>query len=230
MTSSRQHVNIPGVDTATVSTRIPPVRGRTGDATVQDLRVDAITHTLQTIEYAHHEIHGGSSFTAYYTRTTAATSGHRSGLYIQTPAAGGKLLHIVAQFSASTAANYSICEAPTIAANVGTHGGVIYNRYRDHAGTSGCFDNATVAAVNKFTTLTEAQIAADGTWAVGTLLRTAPLTVGSGPKPAGGAGRDSQEYILKAATQYVFLITNTSADANAHHILIDWYEHANKAA
>jgi hypothetical protein len=82
--------------------------------------------------------------------------------------------------------------------------------------------------VNKFTTLTEAQIAGDGTWATGTVLRTEPLTVGAGPKPVGGDTRATEEYILKANTKYVFLLTNTAASANTHTILIDWYEHTNK--
>ena len=176
------------------------------------------------IDFAHAEIHEGDSFTAFYSRTTAATNGHRSGLYIKTPAAP-KRCHAIVQFSCSTAATYSICELPTIAANIGTHANVIYNRYRDSNNTSGCFDNATVPAVNKYTTLTEVQIAADVTWGTGTVIRSAPLAVGSGPKPAGGSSRDSQEYILKANTAYVFLITNTTADANVHHILLDWYSH-----
>jgi hypothetical protein len=177
-----------------------------------------------TIDFAHQEIHEGDSYSAYYTLTTAATTGHRTGLYIKTPtAASGKRIHITASFSASTAANYSICEAPTIASNVGTHANAIINRYRDSTHESGCYDNATTPAVNKFTTLTEAQIAADGTWALGTVIRTEPLRVGDAPKPAGGSSRDSQEYILKANTKYVFLLTNTASSANTHFILVDWY-------
>ena len=202
---------------------------KTGDNTFQAPRLDTITHVLSVIEYGHHEIHGGSSFTAHYALTTAATNGHRSGLYIKTPLTA-PLVHAIIQFSASTAAIYTLCEAPTIAANVGTHANVIFNRYRDSATLSGCFDNAAAPAVNKFTTLTEAQIAADATWATGTILRTAPLVMGAAPKAAGGATRETQEYILKANTKYVFLITNTAADANAHHILVDWYEHTNRSA
>ena len=188
---------------------------------------DGITRALVSIDYGHHEIHGGSSFTAFYTVTTAATDAHRSGLYIKTPASASGLCHAIISFAASTAATFSICEAPTIAANVGTHAVLIRNRYRDSATASGCKDNATSPAANKYTTLTEAQIAADGTWALGAVIRSEPLTVGAGPKPAGGSSRDSEEYILKANTAYVFLITNTAASANTHFILADWYEHIN---
>ena len=133
---------------------------------------------------------------------------------------------MVVSFSASTAANFLICEAPTIAANTGTaHAQTIYNRDRNSSNASVCFDNATAPAVNKFTTLAEAAIAGDGTWATGAVIRTEPLVAGAGPKPAGGSGRDAQEYLLLDNTAYVFFITNTVALANTHHILLDWYEH-----
>jgi len=210
-------------ETAAVLNRVI-IAGDVGGTTYRNVTLDDLTSALPTLDFPHHEIHEGDSFSCYYTRVTASTNGHRSGLYIKTPIAPAGC-HMVAQFSASTAATYSICEAPTIAANIGTHANVIYNRYRDSTNTSGCFSNATIPVVNNFTTLTEVQIAADGTWATGTVIRSAPLSAGTGPKPAGGSTRESQEYILKANTAYVFLLTNTSADANTHHILVDWYEH-----
>jgi len=197
------------------------------DGGIYPLEIDPITRALNVIETDHHQIHEGVLFTAYYTVTTASTNGHRSGLFIKTPPASENSVrcHLIAAFASSTAATLSVCEAPTIAANVGTHTSLIYNRFRDASNISKCLNNATTPVPGYITTLTEAQIAADGTWATGTILRTEPLTVGTGPKPAGGSARGEQEYILKADTKYVFLLTNTSADANTHHILIDWYEH-----
>ena len=190
--------------------------------------VDGMTTALKTISYEHHEIHSGSSFHAYYNITTAATSGHQSGLYIKTPAAGGKLCHLIVAFQASVAADMSVCEAPVIAANTGTaHGVTIFNHYRDSIKASGCFDNATSPAVNKVTNLAEAAFNGDATWTTGTVIMKEPLVVGSGPKPAGGNTRGTQEWILKANTAYVFMITNTVATANVHHISLDWYEHTN---
>lgn len=191
------------------------------------LEIDPINRGLHVIESEHHEIHEATSFSAYYTVTTAATDGHRSGLYIKTPPSSENTnrCHAIISFAASTAANLSICEGVTIAANVGTHTGTIINRFRDASRVSGCFNNATVPSKGYFTTLTEAQIAADGTWATGTIIRAEPIRVGEGPKPAGGSSRGIQEYILKSNTAYVFLLTNTAASANTHYILVDWYEH-----
>lgn len=196
------------------------VYGKNGDE-YHPLLIDNLSKSQVIIDVGHYYIHEGDSFTAYYTVTTAATNGHRSGLYLKTPSESPSVKLIVS-FSASTAAIFSICEAPTIAANTGTHNNAIYNRCRDSIKISHLLDNSTTPLVNKVTTLTEAQIAGDGTWATGTVIRTEPLVAGADPKPAGGSGSDAQEYILKSNTKYVFLLTNTVALANTHHILIDW--------
>ena len=189
--------------------------------------VEGITLAQPIIEYAHHEVHGGSSFSTEYYRTTAATINHRTAIYLQTGPKGAALCHLIVQFSASFAAIYSVHEDITLTANIGTHGVAIYNRYRDSVKTSTVWDNATVPVVNKVTTLTETQIAAGG-FAAGTILRTAPLVAGSGPKAAGGSARGSQEYILGGGKKYIFMITNSGNNANVHHILLDWYEHTNR--
>ena len=187
--------------------------------------VDLDTHAVYTLTYAHHEIHAGSSFTTFYALTTAATDAHRTGIYIKTPV--DKEIHLVATFSCSTAANATILEAPTLDANEGTHTLAILNRNRSNTATSLIRNNATAQAAGYVTTLTEAQIASINLTG-GTALCAYPLVAGAGPKPAGGTTRDTQEWILKKDTKYVFLITNTAASANAHLIMLDWYEHTYK--
>ena len=189
------------------------------------LHLDGMTHILEVISDEHHETHNGHAFSASYAITTAATDGHRSGLYIKTPTSDEATLHMIFIISSSTAANFSICEAPTIAVNTGSHGVAIYNRFRDHINTSKGQDNATSSGLNKVTTLSEAQISGDGSWALGTVLQNRPLEAGSGPKPAGGTTRGTQEWLLKANTAYVLLLTNTAALANAHYMEFEWYEH-----
>lgn len=200
------------------------VLGETAGKRYYPFRIDPDSHSISVIEHNVSVLHEGEVFSAYYTVTTAATNGHRSGIFIKT-ARGPVKTHLIASFTASTAAISSICEAVTIAANTGTHGVSVYNRARDSSVVCGCFDNATTPARNKITTLTEAQIAADGTWATGTVIRQEPLETGVGPKPSGGANRATAEYVLKPDTKYVFLITNTVATANTHFIYIDWHEH-----
>ncbi|KKM23843.1 hypothetical protein LCGC14_1611070 [marine sediment metagenome] len=197
--------------------------GKTGDATFQVPIIDSSSRHLVALTDGEHEIHDGRAFTAFFAITTAGTNGHRSGIYIKTPATPD--IHMLFSGSSSTAANITISEAPTIAANTGTAAGVIFNRKRESANTSSVFDNATTPAENKFTTINESQFAGDGTWNTGTILRQQPLSIGVGPRPAGGDSRDQAEYVLKPNTKYVLLITNTAASANDHLVQLDWYEH-----
>lgn len=187
--------------------------------------VDLDTHAVYTMDYEHHEIHAGSSFTTFYALTTAATDAHRTGIYIRTPV--DKEIHMVATFACSTAATATILEAPTLDANEGTHTLAILNRNRASSATSLIRNNATAQAAGYITTLTEAQIA-NINLTGGTALHTYPLVAGSGPKPDGGAARGEQEWVLKKDTKYVFYITNTAASANNHLIMLDWYEHTYK--
>jgi hypothetical protein len=186
------------------------------------VKVDGSTGGICTVSYEHHEVHGGSSFAVFYAVTTAATDGHRTGIYLKTPAV--KEVHMVASFSASTAAKATVLEGPTLDVNEGTHTLAILNRNRNSASTSGVKNNATTPAAGYVTSLTEAQIAAINLTG-GTTLHEYPLVAGAGPKPDGGAARDTQEWILKKDTAYLFMITNTAASANDHLLLLDWYEH-----
>ncbi len=204
------------------------ILGKTGNDTYQVPRIDPNTHAIETIENEHYEIHGGSSFTAYYTRTTDATDVHRSAIYLLTPVCCPDL-HLVIHFSASFAAFFTICEGATIDINTGTNGVTILNRNRNSIKTSKARDNATAHTVNAITTFTEVQIAA-ANFVCGTTIRTEPIIAGGGPKPAGGEYRGVQEYILKRNTPYIFLLTNVGANANVHHIHIDWYEIEPKGA
>jgi len=198
---------------------------KTGDDTYQVPRLDPITHASMMIDYEHHEIHNGTSFTAYYTRTTAATDAHRSAIYLLTPTSPE--LHMIISFAGSAASFFTICEGVTIDLNEGTNGVEIINRDRNSNKISGAMDNATAHTTNKVTTFDETELAA-ANFTAGTIIRTEPIAIGTGPKPAGGDFRGAQEYILMRNTPYVFLLTNLGANANVHHIFIDWYEHTPK--
>jgi len=170
-----------------------------------------------------YQIEEGNVFSAYYTVTTAETDALRTAIYMKMPAATTKI-YCVPSFSASGAAKAEICEAPTVAADTGTaHTQVIYNRNRNSSATSLVLDNDNPQVVNKFTGLAEAAIAGDGTWATGTIVRSETLVAGAAPRALGGVAGE-QPYLLKAATAYVFLITNVGATANIHKIYVDWVE------
>lgn len=175
-----------------------------------------------TIDHNHAHVHDGQAFTSSYTRITASTDKHRSGIFIETPA--NKEIHAYPSFSCSAAAKFEICEDITINANAGNHGVEIFNRNRSCCNISSLVkDNYATPVANKITTFDETAIAT-GSYASGTVIRSEPLEVGVGPKPIGGKHSALTGFILKKAAKYLFLITNTAQNANVHNVILDWYE------
>lgn len=185
---------------------------------------DQLTGILVRIASEHHHIHTEETFHAFYNRTTAATDAHRSGIFFRIPVfTVAKQIHMVFSFGASTAAFYSLHEDCEVDLNEGTHGVSIFNRDRSSLNESKLFDNSVPMIQNKLTTFTEVQLAAAG-FNPGTIFSQEAIQSGAGPKPAGGLSRGQQEFLLKSDTNYMALITNTAASANAHTIVLDWYE------
>ena len=189
-------------------------------------RIDQSTHATITIENEHHEIHGGLSFTAHFDNTTASTNDHRSAIGLNVLNAT-KWPHLIIAFSASSPAELTVLEAPTIDLAAGTEI-VIYNRNRNSTIVSTILDLANPQVAGKVTTYTEAQLAA-ANLAGGTTIMHYFLVGGEGPKAAGGVGRGAQEWILDQGAKYLFIMQNIGANANLHEIHLDWYEHADLA-
>ncbi len=185
------------------------IQGRHGSASgnFADARIDASTFSIQTIDYAHHEIHGGSS---YHLELTTAALGDETNDHLQisfTTPNTAKWIHMIAAAYGSGQYNYSVREAPT-AAPVGGDAVVPRNRNRNSADAS-----TTVTPISGGS-------AATG----GTLLINHDL--GSGNARA-GESRDNQEWVLKQDTMYVFRLYATSGIQAV--LSLDWYEHTDKA-
>ena len=192
----------------------------------RDLRMDMSTHSLQVIDYAHHEIHAGSSFHAEYSVTTANTDDHRTGILFKTPATT-KYAHMVITVSATGAAEAIINEAPTLGAPTAGSDTAIYNRNRNSTKTSTLQSLEGTPTVGSLTKAIETEMG-NLTISAGTELEHLFLAAGTGPKPLGGVSRGQQEWILKANTIYLIYLINTGASANTHYVGVDWYEHTDK--
>ena len=204
--------------------------GSTSGTSYQVPGIDVATRAILTIGYEHHEIHAGSSYTAHFDNTTALSDDDVTAIGFTTPNSP-KWLHIVAQATASSPAEFFILEAPTYLVSKGNHI-TIFNRDRNSSKTSKAIslgDDAPLAAtVGLATTYIEAEWNA-ATIASGTVIDHILLAGGEGPKAAGGSSRGSQEWILKSNTAYFFYLQNIGANTNLHEIHLDWYEHTNKA-
>ena len=180
-------------------------RWGSGAGELDDVRIDASTNSLQTVDYEHHEIHSGSSFTASY--QVEAANGANADILIVTPDST-KEVHFIYEVDVEAEAQLYIYEAPT--ATAAANPIVAYNRNR--TGTPGA---ATVVLTHTPTSITA------GT----TIIRSHHLGAG---KAFGGGARAGHEFVLKLNTKYLFRLTNLTVNTNWFNIVLDWYEHTPK--
>lgn len=180
--------------------------GKTGDTTFQTPRIDTATHSLQTIDYAHHEVHAGSSF--YYHDVIALGNGATQYYLITTPNTTA-WAHFGCEIIYGDAAG--ITEIFEAGDRVGTTAQTVFNRDRN---------SLTAATVTVHKDISAGT--GDGT-------KIFYKRVGTG-KTDGGAIGTAEERILKQNTKYLLKLTNTSTGTNNTTVILRWYEHTNKTA
>ena len=201
------------------------IRGyRSSDATAQPLRLDKATNSIQTIDYEHHEIHAGSAFTCHFSQTSPTAVGEMTMIAFNTPNTT-KWIHILAAFSSTAASTAAIYEVADLDVDEGTDL-TIYNHDRNSTTPSVVSTIETTPEAGKATSYTVAQ-AAGATLSTAIPLYLRYLGAALAGADTGGETRANNEFILKQATQYAFVITNTTADDNTHNIVLNWYEHTN---
>ena len=177
--------------------------------------LDGMSDALQVIDYAHHEIHGGSSF--HVQNYTA--SGTSISISFATPA-GTKRAHMIFSFASESKAHLTIAEGATWTTNTGT---VVVPTNQLRAAAPG----ASVLLEDKTSTPAWAAngVLTDATAvAAGTALRTVYVW---GDKKVGGGGQHDAEIILKPDETYTMTL---SSDDGAKGLVLhlDWYEHTDK--
>jgi hypothetical protein len=199
---------------------------RSSDATYQPLRLDKATNSIQIIDYAHHEIHAGSSFTCHYSQTAPTNVGEMTMIAFNTPDST-TYLHMFAEASSTAASTFSIYEVADLDVDEGTQL-TIYNRDRNSSTLSTVTIIETTPVANKATSYSVVQ-AAGATLSTAIPIYVKYLGAAAAGADTSGETRDSHEFILKRNTQYAFVIANTTDDTNTHNIILNWYEHANIA-
>lgn len=180
--------------------------GRISDTEERVARLDASTHTLQTIDYAHHEIHSGSHFKAGYQDTTMATADTIELLFV-TPDTT-EWAHWVLTAQATGAVVVELYEDTEVSAN-GTAVGV-RNRNRNVSGgnTTLVYHTPTITADG--TKLVEKWVGSEG-W----------------KEDLSGSTRGNSEFMLKQGSNYLIRLTAVSDDIKGA-VGGDWYEHTDK--
>ena len=181
--------------------------GMTGNTTRRAPRIDASTHTLQTIDYAHHEIHSGSAF--FYTdKVTINAAGTQ--VYLITTPNTTKWAHFTFLASGSAITQIDFYEG---ADRTGTTAQTVFNHDRNSATTA--------------TVVVHKDISAGST--DGTLIWTRLSGSATAQSRTGDEAEHGAEIILKQNTKYLLRITS-STNSNLTNLKLDWYEHTNKTA
>jgi hypothetical protein len=180
------------------------ILGKTSDTTTQVPRIDIATHSLQTIEYEHHEIHAGSHY--FICDYDSSIANNETIEFVLTTPDTTSWTHMSLDFSSILGVSLEVYEGAS--AIVGGTSVTAINNNRNSANTSG------------MTILKDPTSITDGTRIAGFL---------AGANRTGGFQQRDREIILKQNTTYLFRFTSL-ANSNAISFCGEWYEHTNKIA
>ena len=187
-----------------------PVQITDGERTIT---IDKMTHALNTIDYAHHEMHAGSSYRASVAGS-AVGNGNSLALEILTPAAGSKQLHLTGEVTTENAADFVFLELVEISAN----GSAV----TPHNANRNFGDGSTVQATLKDSTVVTTNAVTLDSRHIGAA-STSPSRAG-----LGGGIASRGEWILRENTWYQLKLTNISGASQDMHLAVEWYEHTPK--
>ena len=205
------------------SWKLLTARWGSGAGETDEVRIDASTNALESIDYAHHEVHSGSSFACHF-NNDVTNIGEMTAIAFNTPDTT-KWPHLIIEAGSTGACYVALYENTSIDVDEGTQL-TIYNRNRNSATAATILSIETVPVVNKATSFNEGQAAAANITVTTELARN---YLGAGEKKTvGGGARGSQEWVLDQANQYCVLMYSLTNDDATHNITLDWYEHANR--
>lgn len=181
----------------------------TDEDTGRTAALDDATDAIIAIDYAHHEVHGGSHF-VYSETDPDLDAAAVIEVRIVTPNTT-KWAHLVPYISGALHTKLEIFETCTHTAGAGL---TAYNSNRNSVTTP---------------TLTLNRSADDN--ADGTLIFSTEFGIdtggGANRVTGGGSSRGDAEWILKQNTVYLVRVTSLTAD-NVVSLALEWYEHTDK--
>ena len=175
------------------------------DYVVGNSGIDAATETQQTIDYSHHEIHGGSHyFLSNYTTLDLASS-VVFGVIVPDVT---KWPHMLFDFQCTGETEFEIYETASFTSGTTV---TAINNDRNSANTSNLDIRQDPTVVS-----------------MGSLIAAQLVGVAQNPtRGVGGIARRDDEIILKQNTKYIFQFTSGN-DSNNISYRAYWYEHTNK--
>jgi hypothetical protein len=186
---------------------------------IRPARLDFTTHTLQTIEYEHHEIHSGSMFFVMYSVTSVGAMTTPDDTITLTWTTGnttGKYSHFEFVAEGPSGGRVRLIEAPSGGAASPTGQITILNH---RLASTSASEWASTVAVN--------QVDYDATLATGgTTLWDSYIAGATTGQTGSGLHAKRDELILKANTKYQLSLYSTATTAG--YLYLNWYEHTDK--
>jgi hypothetical protein len=170
-------------------------------------QIDSATWARMTIDYAHHEIHAGSSFTVADTLACDTTT---VKWQITTPNTT-KYAHLIFTLTSTGEATFLVTEGSDR-----TDGTALAELNRNRTGTP------TAATV--IVTRTPTGGTTDGATSLFSMRNG--ITQQGGKSQEGGNARATNEWVLAPNTKYVVAITTYAAVYAT--MILDWYEHTDR--
>ena len=168
---------------------------------------DSITGAYTIIDYAHHEVHGGSAYWAANNATIG--NGELNTVALTTPNIR-KWAHLLLEISSTQTATFDILEDVTSFAGGAAFIPLNFNRNSDNT--------SELTALVGDTTGADPVVPTGGTTIWSETLGTRGIAT---------SRTNASELILKQNSKYLFRITN-GVTTNNCTILLNWYEHTNK--
>ncbi len=193
--------------------------------------IDAVSLALIGISLEHSRVHQGVMFHAHHESNPASlptNAGEETAIGFRTPAAAISRIHMIIDVRADEESVWELREDPTVVLNQGTRSQP-RNRFRDSSISSllNDLETNTPNGVSTFD-VGEANLA---DLSGGAILEHETLAIAGGPPFAGVANseaRGQREWILKAETEYVIIITSSTIADTVHEISLTWYETVHK--
>lgn len=167
--------------------------------------LDVSTGAVNTIDYAHHEVHEGSHYN--YKDFYSIIKDTNKSFLLVTPDSSEEAHLVFGVEAVSSTIVYEIFENVTYSSN-GTLEPV-RNRNRN-------FANGNLVLLYE-----DPIMVSNGTNIVSGVF-------GAGKNSGGGGTRDTEEIVLRTNTSYLIIVTEQNIQTTLVNIMFDWYEHTPK--
>ncbi len=187
--------------------------------------VDALSQALVTISQEEHQLHQQRSFTTHYgVAATGATKMTCIGFI--TPALAEGFIHLTVDTEADDECVFRIVESPSVDLGEGTDL-IVFNRHRGGAVTTKIATIEATPDVGLAYSYTDVQ-AAGANITISSSNTLHFETIGQAGNPVstfGGQSRGTREFILNPNSQYMIILTRSTANATFCEITLNFYEH-----